>query len=256
MKSKLLLVLAASFLLVGCNESTITSEESKSKESQTSESITSQEGSESSEISSEESSSEESSSEQSSSEESSESIVQGNKTLSVTFLNNEDFPKGGLPAKDHENFISAFNGETDLLASFTNSQNNLVQISNNTSEDCYINSTLQLGSRSGAGEIDFTFNYPVTRVTVQVQAYWTAYSYSGQPLTYNVDENANICIGNDNNYVDLKNAGGAEPEKVTKSFDFNNATEIKLYDVMDCDDLPDKQGQRVYIHSMEITYVD
>ena len=247
MKSKLLLVLAASFLLVGCNESTITSEESKSEESQTSESMTSQEGSESSEASSAEESSE---------EESSESIVQGNKTLSVNFLNNTSFPTGGLPAKDHASFISAFNGDTGLLASFTNTEDNKVQICSNDSKDCYINSTLQIGSRSGAGEIEFTFNYPITRVTIEVQAYWTAYSYSGQPLTYSVDENANICIGNDNNYIDLKNAGGAEPEKVTRSFDFNNATKLKLYDVMDCDNIPDGQGQRAYIHSMEITYVD
>lgn len=245
MKSRLLLVVATAFLLVGCNES---QPEENKEEISTSESGSTSEES----ITSQDSQS----SEASSSDESSEEIIQGNKTLSVTFLNNTAFPKGGLPNSDHAAFIEAFNGESNLLASFTNTQNNLVQISNNTSDDCYINSTLQLGSRSGAGEIAFTFNYPVTRVTLEVQAYWTAFSYTGQPLTYNVDENANICVDNDNNYIDLKNNGGAEPEKVIRSFDFNNATQVKLYDVMDCDSLPDKQGQRVYIHSMEITYVD
>lgn len=254
MKSKLLLVLAASFLLVGCNQNNEVSSKEGSEENssetskQSSETIS--ESEESEEItSSEDSTSEESSS---SSESQPDSEDKNTKTLSVTFLNNNIFRTGKL--KDISNdFISAFNGETDLLQTIQASADT-VQISNNTSDVCSINTTLQFGSRNNAGELTLNFKYAVTKVSLVAQAYWTSYEYSGSGgVQYSVDENANIYVGD--NYIDLTCSAGAEPEKVTKEYSFNSVKTLSLKNAMNKDSLPSKQGQRSYIHSMTITYL-
>ena len=240
MKSKLLLVLAAAFLLVGCNEAEVPAEESASGEG------TQQSTSEGSS---------ESNSEGGETSESSSEDMTGKKTLSVTFLNNTAFPTGGYTDKNYDGFISAFNGDTDVLESYTATENNLTQIINNTDNNWYIKRTLQLGSRSGEGEIEFNFKYSVTKITFVFQAYWKCYKNNGT-LTYNVDEYANVSVNSDANYVDLSAQAGKEPDMVTKTFNFDSVKKVKVYNEMNNSNVPDKQGQRAYVHSMEITYIE
>lgn len=264
MKSRLLLLLVASFLLMGCEEAPSSSESKEESSSITSsESVEESSEEESVEESSEEASSEEESSEESvsseeeSSSKDSSSEYENTKTLDVTFLNNTDFTKGGLDSSSvASDFVNVFNGDTDLLASVSSVGTNLVQITNNDSDACYINQTLQFGSRKSDGELTLSFNHKVVKVNAVVQGYWTAYEYSGSPLTYSVDEYANICIGNEDNYVNLNSEGGAEPEKVEVSYNFDEVYSLKLFNIMDNDNLPDKQGQRAYIHSLSITYIE
>lgn len=275
MRIKSLLLLSAAFLLIGCSnneesttsskeeslstssesESSVDSSTEESSEEESSEETTSESSEEeSSEESTSESSEEESSEEESTSESSEEELT---NTLDVTFLNNENFTTGGLDNANVANaFVEAFNGDTDLLLTATATGTNLVQITNNDSEVCYINRTLQLGSRNSNGVLSLSFNYKVTKVEAVVQGYWTAYQYSGIPVTYSVDEYANICIGDDDNYVDLSSDGEGEPEQVTVSFEFNGVYSLDLYNLMNAEELPNKQGQRSYIHSLSITYIE
>lgn len=266
MRIKSLLLLSAAFLLIGCSnneesttsskeESLSTSSESESSIDSSSEETTSESSKEeSSEESISESSEEESKEEESTGESSKEELT---NTLDVTFLNNENFITGGLDNANVANaFVEAFNGDTDLLLTATATGTNLVQITNNDSEVCYINRTLQLGSRSSNGVLSLSFNYKVTKVEAVVQGYWTAYQYTGIPVTYSVDEYANICIGGDDNYVDLSSDGEGEPEQVTVSFEFDGVYSLDLYNLMNAEELPSKQGQRSYIHSLSITYIE
>lgn len=228
MKSKSILLLITSFMLMSCTSSTnpVDSQQSTSENTE------------------------------------SESAGGGTGTLKVNFYNNSSFPTGNV-LDNKEGFISAFNnGEKtgdlfrDVLSDVSCNDKTRVQIANNTSDVCHINSILQLGTRSGTGELTLKFSsVPLVSVKIVTQAYWTCYQYGDNPITYNVDEYANICVGNDDNYIDLSSDGTSEPELITREYWFEHCFELKLYDVMNQDPLPDKQGQRVYIHSLELTFV-
>ena len=314
MKSKLLILLASSFLLVGCGQSSgesqsketsssmtsqseslsseekssepiSTEEESsieESKEGESSEEESSEESSEetiedsseelsSEEISSEEESSLEESSEEesieelSSEEESSEESLESSEeeqskeqevnTLTVNFLNN-GFTTGGLDnSAIQEKFVTSFNQESDLLKSATATGTNLVQIASIDSEVDYIKTILQIGSRSDEGALTLEFNYEVVAIEATVQAYWKSFQYSGTPLTYNIDNYANVSIG-EGNYIELSNEKwDEEPDLVTRTFEFEGVKTVKLFNEMNIDDLPNKQGQRAFIHSLSISYI-
>lgn len=238
MKRRLFLLLVTSFMLMGCTNTT-NETSTKQDQSGTSENI-----------------------DDSSSSSTKWSTDGGESTLKVDFYNNNSFPTGKI--LDHkEDFITAFNngersgdiGHRGFLSDISCNDKEKVAIANNTSDVCHINNILQLGTRTGAGELTLHFTgTPMVSVKIVAQAYWTCYQYSGTPLTYSVDEYANICVGNDENYIDLSNDGLAEPELITREYYFEHIFELKLYDVMNQDPLPDKQGQRVYIHSLEFKF--
>lgn len=236
MKSKSILLLVTSFMLMGCTNSAnpVDSQQSTSENTESEINTSSQPM----------------------------STDGGTGTLKVDFYNNSSFPTGNV-LDNKEAFISAFNnGEKkgdlfgDVLSDVICNDKTRVQIANNTSDVCHINTILQLGTRSGAGELTLKFSsVPLVSVKIVTQAYWTCYQYGDNPITYNVDEYANICVGNDDNYIDLSSDGNAEPELITREYLLEHCFELKLYDVMNQDSLPDKQGQRVYIHSLELRFV-
>ena len=220
MKSKSILLLITSFMLMSCTSSTNPVDSQQSTTENTESEITT----------------------------SSEpiSVEGGTGTLKVDFYNNSSFPTGNI-LDNKEGFISAFNnGEKtgdlfrDVLSDVSCNDKTRVQIANNTSDVCHINSILQLGTRSGAGELTLHFSYvPLISIKIVAQAYWTCYQYGENPTTYSVDEYANICVGNDDNYIDLSSDGTSEPELITREYWFDHCFELKLYDVMNQDPLPD-----------------
>lgn len=235
MKSKLFLLLITSFMLVSCTNATNEASQSNTSENTESGSSTSSQK---------------------------ESTCGGWAGLKVDFYNNSSFSTGKI-LDNKEAFITAFNnGEKsgdlhgDFLSDISCNDKEKVQIANNTSDVCHINSILQLGTRTGAGELTLHFNSsPIVWVKIVAQAYWTCYQYGQNPVTYSVDEYANICVGNDENYIDLSCEASGEPELITREYELKCVHELKLYDIMNQDPLPDKQGQRVYIHSLEVKTV-
>lgn len=173
------------------------------------------------------------------------------ETTTVTFLNNSSFPAGGVAEHDTA-FVTAFNGDGDLLASVSATTQNGTQIANNLNASVSgVSSILQLGSQSSDAFITFSFNYAVTKIEVEAQAYWKAYYQNGTgPLSYNVDPKSNLYIGNDTNYMDLTAEGGEEPLKVIQSFNFDKSYSVKLYNKMS-----GTERARTFIHSMKITYI-
>lgn len=173
------------------------------------------------------------------------------ETKTVTFLNNSDFPIGGVQEHDQA-FVAAFNGEDDLLTSVSATTQNATQIANNLNASVSgVSSILQIGTQNTDAQITFSFKYAVTKIEVEAQAYWKAYLQNGSgPLTYNVDAHSNLYVGKDANYMDLTAEGGEEPLKVIHSFNFDKSYSVKLYNKMDSD-----EHARVFVHSMKITYI-
>ena len=92
-------------------------------------------------------------------------------------------------------------------------------------------------------------------IEATVQAYWKSFQYSGTPLTYSIDNYANVSIG-EGNYIELSNEKwDEEPDLVTRTFEFEGVKTVKLFNEMNIDDLPNKQGQRAFIHSLSISYI-
>lgn len=181
----------------------------------------------------------------------------GAKKVTLTFLNNADFGTGELSKETPKNnFITAFNKEVNILSGIT--ATGYVQMINNSSKDCYINNTLLFGSRTSEGSLKLSFNYNVIAISVNAQPYWTCYT-SQEVLNYSVDQYANLFVQNDQQNVEFGTVElGKEPEKVNKQFELSvsGTKEVTIYNKMNKSDLPDKQGQRSYIHSMEIMYFE
>ena len=105
-------------------------------------------------------------------------------------------------------------------------------------------STLILGSQSKIGKLVFSLNVKAINVKITVQPYTKYIAYNN---TYNVDTHASISINNEEHDLYLEN-------------DYTGATENKEFEYIAIDgtntiSIANKEeGQRVFVHSMEVTY--
>lgn len=259
MKNKLLILLAASSLLVGCGgeEGTSQSQEQSSSEASLSESvsISSSEESLSIEESSSEASSEESIEESSSEESSSESSSEEQheeRVFTAQFRSNNG--ERGVTGDSKKNYLSVLenyflDGETQLLNSVS------------TQVDCYsqINifstcgeegkvveyTTLSLGSGNAYGDLGLTFNYKITNLKVQAQAYNKYFAYTGY-AGWSIDDDCVLAI-NDIDTIELPSAEDEEPEIITQEYNFSEPVDYL--------DFYTAGEGRIFLHSLEITYL-
>ena len=258
MKNKLLILLAASSLLVGCGgeEGTSQSQEQSSSEASLSESISisSSEESLSVEESSSESSSEISIEESSSKESSSESSEEQHEERVFTAQFRSKNGERGVTGDSKKNYLSVLenyflDGETQLLNSVS------------TQVDCYsqINifatcgeegkvveyTTLSLGSGNAYGDLGLTFNYKITNLKVRAQAYNKYFAYTGY-AGWSIDDDCVLAI-NDIDTIELPTAGDEEPEIITQEYNFSEPVDYL--------DFYTAGEGRIFLHSLEITYI-
>ena len=245
MKSKLLLVLAASFLLVGCNEAEVPAEEvSNSEESQVSESVDSISDSEKS-TSSEESSSEETSSEESSEE--SVSLDGAEHVFKAQFyvLNDNSVPTSDSDNPEYTSTVQEYflDGNTQLLtsASAVNGYSQINFIGNKNDSDRF--STMILGSSSRDGSLKLNFAYTITKVTVEAQGYCKHIAYND---TWSIDSDCVLDLEGKES-LELPTVNDAAAEIKAKDYTFSSGTTTLNFST--------GGTGRVFLHSLEITYL-
>ena len=184
-----------------------------------------------------------SSSEQSSSQESFPPEPVGVVKKTVTFLNG-NFTNSSLDqATSQKQFISWFNNGDDVLESINYSgYAQLNYIGNEGDSNRF--STLILGSQKSNGSITFNLKYYPTMVKFVVQPYTKYIAYNS---TYNVDTNATFIVNQEE--YDLSLEEGYSGETETQTVYWANKTESNSFTIAN-----KEAGQRVFVHSLEITY--
>ena len=141
------------------------------------------------------------------------------------------------------NFVNWYNGDDHILDSV--SLDGYAQVNYIGNEgDSNRFSTLILGSQSKTGALSFNFNVDVIYVKVIVQAYSKYIAFND---TWNVDKHAKILINNVDH--DLSLPDNHEGPADEKEFDLGIASSTKTITLANYE-----EGQRVFVHSMEITY--
>lgn len=173
---------------------------------------------------------------------SSEQTPVGVSKKTVTFYN------GGFTGSldltvTQTNFVNWFNGDNPILDSVGLDGYAQVNYIGNEGESTRF-STLTLGSQSKTGALSFNFNVDVTYVKVTVQAYSKYIAYTD---TWNVDKHSTILINNVNHNLYL--ADDHEGPAEEKEFDCGFTGGTKTVTLAN-----KEEGQRVFVHSMEITY--
>ena len=262
MKINKILVLLGTIVLVGCTRgNSKTSSETKSKESSSistsSETSVNSESSNAISISSlESSSSSQATSSQTISSNSSSSASNsissttsnppdpvGVVTKTVSFLNG-GFTNSSLDqAKSQEQFVDWFNNGDDVLNSIDYDGYAQMNYIGNKS-DSWRFSTLILGASSKVGSITFNFNVHVTQVKIVVQPYTKYIAYTD---TYNIDRNATFLFDNEEYDLSVDESYVGETEKVTINCAPN--PEQNKFTIAS-----KNEGQRVFVHSFELTY--
>ena len=105
-------------------------------------------------------------------------------------------------------------------------------------------STLILGSQSKTGKLIFNLNVNAINVKITVQPYTKYIAYND---SYNVDTHALISINNEEHDLYLENGYSGPTEN--KEFEYLSIDGTKTISIANKD-----EGQRVFVHSMEITY--
>ena len=259
MKINKILVLLSTIALVGCthgnsksnsdikensSSSTTTSETSVNVESSNVISSSSLESSSSSQTTSSQTiSSNSSSSASSSSTTSNPPDPVGVLTKTVSFLNG-GFTNSSLDqAKSQEQFVDWFNNGDDVLNSIDYDGYAQMNYIGNKS-DSWRFSTLILGASSKVGAITFNFNVHVTQVKIVVQPYTKYIAYTD---TYNIDRNATFLFDNEEYDLSVDESYVGETEKVTLNCAPN--PEQNKFTIAS-----KNEGQRVFVHSFELTY--
>ena len=105
-------------------------------------------------------------------------------------------------------------------------------------------STLILGSQSKTGKLVFNLSVYAIKVKITVQPYTKYIAYNN---TYNVDTHASISINNEGHdlYLETGYTGSTE----NKEFEYLSVDGTKTISIAN-----KEEGQRVFVHSMEITY--
>lgn len=241
----------------------ISSEEETSSEEELSEDISSEEetssdessidseevDSSSEESSEEEISSEEESSEDVSSEESSEDTLE-EKTFKVQFK----LFNGGKPTGDTKShFLDVLqpyflDEETQLLNSVSSEEGYYSQINTfytkGEEDEVVPFTTLSLGSSSKYGKITLGFDYQITKVVIEAQAYHKFYSYTGYS-GWSID--TDCVLGINEETLDLPSSQDEEPETVTEEYNYESGIDELT--------LSTEGSGRIFVNSLEITYL-
>ena len=167
----------------------------------------------------------------------------GVSTKTVSFLNG-NFTNSSLnqPASQQQ-FVNWFNNGDDVLGSIGYSgyaQMNYIGNQN----DSWRFSTLILGSGNSEGTITFNFNVHVTLVKIVVQPYTKYISYNN---AYNIDRNATFLFDDEEHDLSVEESYVGETEKTTLTC--TPDPEQNKFTIANKD-----AGQRVFVHSFELTY--
>ena len=161
----------------------------------------------------------------------------------VSFLNG-NFTNSSLDqAKSQEQFVNWFNNGDDVLASINYSGYAQMNYIGNQS-DSWRFSTLILGSQNDNGAITFNFNYHVTSVKIVVQPYTKYISFTD---SYNVDKNTTFIFDEKEYDLSVAEDHSGDTEKTTLTCAPN--PEQNRFTIANKD-----AGQRVFVHSFELTY--
>lgn len=246
MKLSKVLVLLSAFALVACGANNRSSVSESSKNESTTMSDTSASTSEetTSAITSESTTSIPSSTSTTTSESTTSQPDQvGVVKKTVTFYNG-GFTNSSLDKEASQNqFVTWFNNGDDVLTSIGYQGYAQLNYIGNTS-DSWRFSTLILGSGSKTGKITFNFKYNIVSIKVEVQPYTKYIAYNN---TYSVDTSATFVLDNDEH--DLSLEAGYQGETERKTFEKAYAEGTKTISIANKD-----EGQRVFVHSLELTY--
>ena len=248
MSKRLLVLIPALFLVMGCNtnkaESSLKSEESGVTESSNGSSSSSSEGGSSSESDSassgEESSSEEESSGESSSGGSSSSEEQS-KVATVTLKVSNSVITAGVSLSDSKGEEAFTNIMGDIMDSF--------EVANcfwqSANEDDSM-TTLCIGTGKKAGDLAITFKYKIEKIEFLLQP---QFSYVGNQDYYKISKNAKIDVnGQELAITSTVDQLDNPPEEQTKTVTFAEAT--KNVEISN-----DGATQRMFINEMKLTYL-
>ena len=247
--TKALLLLSA-FALVACgsNNSSSVSESSKEASITTSETSASTSEETTTSVATSESTTTSTSSASSTSTASSQSSTiepdpVGVTKKTVTFYNG-GFTNSSLDREASRNeFVEWFNGTDDVLTSIGYEGYAQLNYIGNAS-DSWRFSTLILGSSSKTGKITFNFKYDIVSVKVEVQAYSKYIAYNN---TYSTDTGATFVLDNDEHDLSLADGYQGDTERKTFEKAYNEGT--KTISIANKD-----EGERVFVHSLELTY--
>ena len=167
----------------------------------------------------------------------------GVKKKTVTFLNG-GFTNSSLdqPASRTQ-FVEWFNGSDNILDSITYTGYAQLNYIGNQS-DSWRFSTLILGSQNSEGTITFNFNVHVVEVKIVVQPYTKYISYNN---TYNIDRSAKFIFNQEEHDLSVDANYTGDTEKTTlECFPNQNENKFKIANK--------EGGQRVFVHSFELTY--
>ena len=164
-------------------------------------------------------------------------------TKTVSFLNG-GFTNSTLnQAASQTQFVEWFNKSANILSSIDYSgyaQMNYIGNAN----DSWRFSTLILGSQNSEGAITFNFNVHVVSVKIVVQPYTKYISYND---TYNIDKSAKFYFNEEEHDLSVDANHSGDTEKVTlECFPNQNENKFKIANK--------EAGQRVFVHSFELTY--
>ena len=167
----------------------------------------------------------------------------GVKKKTVTFLNG-GFTNSSLdqPASRAQ-FVEWFNGSDNILDSITYTGYAQLNYIGNAN-DSWRFSTMILGSQTSEGTITFNFNVHVVSVKIVVQPYTKYISYNN---TYNIDRSAKFIFNQEEHDLSVDANYTGDTEKTTlECFPNQNENKFKIANK--------EGGQRVFVHSFELTY--
>ncbi len=232
MKLTKVLMLVSAAMLMACNSTASTSD--NTRESTSTSAVESTSSTETSSTSSETSTS---SVESSSSTSSVEPVVDDN-TLTFTFVNPACGSQGtdslNVKLKEHMNTIAG----KEFVTAIDNTACQFMA-------DAPIkdNQTLTVGSAKKAGSLEFTFAETIKAITLTLETYSKTYTSGGVENT-NVDSNSVLYLNTDLHEIDLKPVDG---KAVTKDYtEAINAKNFKVYNK--------EANARVFIKALTVIY--
>ena len=164
------------------------------------------------------------------------------KTKTVSFYNG-GFTNSSLnQVASQQNFVKWFNGDDDLLESITYSGYSQLNYIGNE-KDSWRFSTLILGSSNNDGYIKFNFAHDVKSVKFNIQGYCKYIEYS---QSYSVDTSSKFLLDDDVYDLSVSPSFTGELEKRDVSKDYNPLSKSITIQ---------SEDGRVFVHSMEITYI-
>ena len=164
-------------------------------------------------------------------------------TKTVSFLNG-GFTNSTLnQAASQAQFIEWFNKSANILSSIDYSGYAQMNYIGNANDNWRF-STLILGSQNSEGAITFNFNVHVVSVKIVVQPYTKYISYND---TYNIDKSAKFYFNEEEHDLSVDANHSGDTEKATlECFPNQNENKFKIANK--------EAGQRVFVHSFELTY--